>query len=64
LVVIAGLTGGVIGWQSWETRKAASAASKSADAQMTADRAWLLVQSIDKITFNPVVNVPKATFAI
>jgi hypothetical protein len=32
LVIIAGLTGGVIGWQSWETRKAAQGAKENAEA--------------------------------
>jgi hypothetical protein len=32
LVIIAGLTGGVIGWQSWETRKAAEATKEAANA--------------------------------
>jgi hypothetical protein len=32
LVIIAGLTGCVVGWQSWETRKAAKATQQSVDA--------------------------------
>jgi hypothetical protein len=50
LVVIAGVTGLVIGWQAWETRKsargaqeAAQASERSARAQMDADRAWVIV---------------------
>ena len=37
---------GVIGWQSSETRKAANSALKSAQAQMDANRAWMLVCSV------------------
>ena len=30
-----------IGWQSWETRRAAEAAKKSADAVVDSERAWI-----------------------
>jgi hypothetical protein len=59
LVVIAAFTGGVIGWQSWETRKSANAALKSAKAQMDADRAWVTSNAIG----NPIqpLNTPRYT---
>lgn len=37
---------GAIGWQSYETRKAAEAARHGAKAQMDADRAWILVKIV------------------
>jgi hypothetical protein len=43
LVIIAGLTGGFIGWQSWETRKASQAALLNAQAVINAERPWLLM---------------------
>lgn len=39
LVIIAGLTGGVIGWQSWETRKSAQATRDSIPHQEKAAKA-------------------------
>lgn len=42
LVIIAGLTGGVIGWQSFETRKSAKAAMLNAQALIDAERPWLV----------------------
>jgi hypothetical protein len=43
LVFVALGTAGVIGWQSWETRKAATAAADSANAFLTSERAWMLM---------------------
>ena len=48
LVLIAGLTGCVIGWQSWETRKSAHAAKMSGDFMKNAERAWV----IEKLEFS------------
>jgi hypothetical protein len=42
LVLVAGCTGGVIFWQSWETRKSANAALLNAQALSTAERPWLV----------------------
>lgn len=42
LVIVALGTGIVIGWQSWETRKSAQGALRSAQAQMDANRAWMI----------------------
>jgi hypothetical protein len=51
LVLVAIVTAGVIGWQSWETRKAAEAAKEAADAArenskalMDSTRAWVTVE--------------------
>jgi hypothetical protein len=38
LVIVAGATGGVIGWQSWETRKAAQGAKETAEATLQSVR--------------------------
>ena len=46
LVIIAGLTGGFIGWQSWETRKAAEGAKESGEAFINAERAWIMIETI------------------
>jgi hypothetical protein len=46
LVFIGGGTAFVIGWQSWETRKAAQASSKSAVAFVTAERAWVIADLV------------------
>jgi hypothetical protein len=43
LVIVAALTGGVICWQSWETRKASQAALLNAQAVINAERPWLLM---------------------
>ena len=43
LVVVGCITFGVIGWQSWETRKAAEAALISAQTLINAERARLIV---------------------
>jgi hypothetical protein len=52
VLVVAICTGGVIAWQSWETRKSAHAAKtaaesslKQAEAQITSERAWLSIRS-------------------
>jgi len=56
LVLVAIVTAGVIGWQSWETRKAAEAAKEAADAArenskalMDSTRAWVTVEPDDGI---------------
>jgi hypothetical protein len=36
----------VIGWQSWETRKAAQATSKSVDAVIKSERAWVIPEVV------------------
>lgn len=54
LVVIAGLTGCVIGWQSWETRKAANAANSNIQAVIYAERAWMLPK-IDQPKYEDVL---------
>ncbi len=46
LVIIAALTGGVIGWQSWETRKAAKAALLNAKALVDSERPWLIAEVV------------------
>ncbi len=43
LVIVAALTGGVICWQSVETRKAAQGAFLNAQAVINAERPWMLV---------------------
>lgn len=50
LVIIAGLTGCVIGWQSWETRKSANASKDAASAALlnaqtliNAERPWIVI---------------------
>jgi hypothetical protein len=43
LVGIALVTGCIICWQSWETRKAAEAALKQANHMVASERAWILV---------------------
>jgi hypothetical protein len=52
LVIVAGCTGLVIGWQAWETRKAAQGAQVAADAArlnaqafINAERPWILVKA-------------------
>ena len=51
LVIIAGVTGIFIGWQAWETRKAANSAQDTAKAALTqaeylaaSERAWMVVR--------------------
>ena len=41
LVIIAGLTGFMIGWQSWETRKAAQAGAAQANTAARSARAFI-----------------------
>jgi hypothetical protein len=43
LVIVAALTGGVICWQSVETRKAAQGAFLNAQAVINAERPWMLI---------------------
>ena len=44
LVIIAALTGGVVGWQSWETRRFAKATLKQVDHMVASERARLSVK--------------------
>lgn len=46
LVIVAGLTGSFIGWQGWETRKAASAARDQAQLMHESGRARLTIARI------------------
>lgn len=43
LVVVGAITASVVGWQSYETRKAATAALLNAQAVINAERAWMIV---------------------
>jgi hypothetical protein len=43
LVIVAALTGGVIGWQSIETRKAAQGAFLNAQAVINSERPWIVM---------------------
>lgn len=52
VVIIAGFTGIVVGWQAWEARKSAQAAYLSVRAGIDSDRAWLLATIVDE--FAPV----------
>lgn len=44
LVIIGIITCGFIGWQSWETRKAAQAALRNTQALINSERPWIMVQ--------------------
>jgi hypothetical protein len=44
IVIVAGLTGLVVGWQAWETRKAANAARRSAVAGQLAQRTSRVIE--------------------
>jgi hypothetical protein len=66
LVIIAGLTGGVICWQSWETRKAANGAREAAQvallgirADIDKERPWIVVktQYVDETFIFEAVNI-------
>lgn len=71
LVIIAGLTGGVIGWQSWETRKAAQAARNSVSAmehqitlQETLSQQWVEITGWRKEGFGSrELDPPRFTIA-
>jgi hypothetical protein len=59
LVIVGCITFGIIGWQSWETRRAAAASQKAADAALLnvkaliiSERPWLLV-SIEESKTSP-----------
>ena len=54
LVIIAAFTGGVICWQSWETRKAAKAALLNAKALVDSERPWLIAEVL-KNSKNPLI---------
>jgi len=43
LVIVGLITCGVIGWQSWETRRAAKAALLNAQALINAERPWIVM---------------------
>jgi len=44
LVIIGIITCGFIGWQSWETRRAARAALRNTQALINSERPWIMVQ--------------------
>lgn len=46
LVIVGIITAAFIGWQSWETRKAAQATLLNAQALIASERAWLLTERI------------------
>jgi hypothetical protein len=46
ILIVAVVTGSVICWQSWETRKASTAALLNVQALVSAERSWLLVDNV------------------
>jgi hypothetical protein len=62
LVVIAGLTGCMVGWQSWETRKAAEAANRALEMGKIKERAKIVLV-VSRL--NPVLNkIPGVPFTV
>lgn len=57
LVIVGGITAFVIGWQSWETRKAAQAIANN-------ERAWILVTMGDLPEFTPNHDVLEILYVI
>jgi hypothetical protein len=65
LVIIAALTGGVVGWQSWETRRSAKAALLNAKAIIGAERAWIVVREVEgRPTQNYQTRMPDVCVSI
>jgi hypothetical protein len=65
LVIVGAITAFVIGWQSWEARKAAEASREAANAALhqanhmvTSERAWLVLERIDMPHLVPLEETP------
>jgi hypothetical protein len=64
LLVVAGfLTAFVVGWQSWETHKAAQSASVSASAAINAQRSWVMA-SVEDISVKDWLLTPRANVEV
>jgi hypothetical protein len=67
LVIVGIITFLVIGWQSYETRKAATASQRSVKTLINSERAWVLVdvdQSIELTEYDPGTNQPHNRFRV
>jgi hypothetical protein len=53
LVVVGCVTFVIIGWQSFETRRAATAAKLSADAFINSERGWVFLDDLPEIDLQP-----------